>query len=257
MTLARLTSSFPWAKYSRKLMERILKPRSQGVFLKDQALERGMRLITGEEGAIEDGNYLVFYWLVDPDDGIIVDARYQMFGQSALIGAAEAACDLCVGKNYDQAHRLSADLIDKHFRDRSDSAAFPNETIPHMNMVISAIDDAAQKCYDIPLSDQYVAPPVTASLDDVIEGGYPGWETLSQQKKLALVEQVLDADVRPYIALDAGGVIVKDIKGHEEIYITYEGNCTSCMSSVGATLSYIQQVLRNKIYPTITVIPEL
>ena len=62
-----------------------------------------MRLAHGQEGAIADGNLVHFYWLIDPDDGIIVDARFQVYGQSALIGAAETACELVVGKNYDQA----------------------------------------------------------------------------------------------------------------------------------------------------------
>ena len=70
------------------------------------------------------------YWLVDPDDGIIVDARFQAYGQSALIGAAEIACELSVGKNYDQARRIGAELIDKQVRDRPDEPAFPKETSP-------------------------------------------------------------------------------------------------------------------------------
>ena len=109
-----------------------------------------MRLAFGREGSREEGNLVCFYWLVDPDDGIIVDARFQTYGQSALIGAAEIACELMIGKNYDQARRISADLIDKQARDRPDEPAFPNETFPHLNLVLGAIDLAAEGCQGIP-----------------------------------------------------------------------------------------------------------
>jgi NifU-like protein len=77
------------------------------------------------------------------------------------------------------------------------------------------------------------------------------------KKKLALIEEILDRDLRPYIALDAGGVQVLNILNNTEIVIAYTGSCTSCYSSVGTTLSYIQQVFRAKIHPDIKVTPDI
>ena len=181
----------------------------------------------------------------------------RVFGQSALIGASEAACELLVGKNYDQAKRIGADLIDKHVRDRPDVPSFPKETFPHLNLVLEAVEDAAEKCLDLPLPNTYVAPPAPIDVGEVVEGGYPGWTHFSLLQKLAVIEEVLDRDVRPYIALDAGGVKVLNLVNDREVMIAYQGSCTSCMSSVGATLSYIQQTLRNKVHPELIVIPDL
>ena len=36
---------------------------------------------------------------------------------------------------------------------------------------------------------------------EVLEGGFPGWLELSEEKKLAVIEEVLNRDIRPYIAL--------------------------------------------------------
>lgn len=257
MTLQQLITPFPWTRYSKKLNQKIDNPRSIGFFTKEEGDNRDLRFVESQEGSLEDGNELHFYFLVDKDDGIIVDAKFQAFGQSALIGAAEAACELVVGKNYDQAKRISAELLDKQLRDKSDEQSFPRETYPHVNLVLSAIEKASDQCLDLPLSMHYVAPPAPMDIGEVLEGGYPGYQELSLAQKISVIEGVLDADVRPYIALDAGGVTVLNLLNDYEVLISYQGSCTSCYSSVGTTLSFIQQMLRAKVHPKIVVTPEL
>lgn len=257
MGLPALITPFPWVRYSKKLAAKIENPRCMGAFSAEESEARDMRLVEASDGRIEDGNVVRIYWLVDKDDGIIVDAKYQVFGQSALIGAAEAACELLIGKNYDQAKRITADLIDKQVRDRSEDPAFPRETYPHLNLVLGAIEAASEKCTDIPFADSYVAPPVPSDIGEVVEGGYPGFLELPLKKKLAVIEEVLTRDVRPYIALDGGGIEVLNLLQDKEVVIAYQGNCTSCYSSIGTTLSYIQQVLRNKVHPSLLVVPDI
>lgn len=257
MGLSGLTASFPWMRYSKKLAAKIENPRCVGDFKKDEAEARLMRLAVGQSGSVGDGNFIQIYWLVDKDDGIIVDAKFQAYGQSALIGIAEAVCELLVGKNYDQAQRIRIELIDKELRDRSDIPAFPKEVYPHLNLILEAIDMASQQCTDIPFADTYVAPPVPSQAIDVVPGGYPGWLELPLKKKIAVIEQVLDEDIRPYIALDAGGVAVLNLLNDHELIIAYQGSCTSCFSSIGTTLSYIQQVLKAKVHPNLVVIPDI
>jgi NifU-like protein len=257
MGIDALTSPFPWARYSRKLAAKIEKPRNKGYFSEDESENRGMRLITATVGTVEDGNSVRLYWLVDKEDGTICDAKFQVFGQSALIGAAEVVCDLLIRKNYDQAKRIGADLIDKQVRDRSEDPAFPQETAPHLNLVLEAVDAAAGQCTDIPLSSTYVAPPAPLEIGEVREGGYPGFLEMDTKKKIALIEEVLNQDIRPYIALDGGGVEVVDLKDNKELIITYQGNCTSCFSAIGATLSYIQQMIQAKVHPDLVVVPDM
>lgn len=257
MGLDALITPFPWMRYSKKLMAKIENPRNAGIFGEKESEERGMRLAIGKEGSQEDGNAVQLSWLVDKDDGIIVDAKFLVFGQSALIGAAEAACEILIGKNYDQAKRVSADLLDSHLRDRSDEPAFPRETYPHLNLVLGAIENAAEQCLDIPFADTYVAPPVPSNIGEVVEGGYPGWIDLPLKKKIAVIEEVLNHDVRPYIALDAGGIEVLNLLNDKEVIIAYQGSCTSCYSAIGTTLSYIQQVLRAKVHPQLVVVPDM
>jgi len=257
MGFNQLTQSFPWYRYSKKMASKIDAPRSCGFFEREESEARGMFLASASEGSVASGNRVTMYWLVDKDDGIIVDSRFQIFGQSALIAAAEAACELLVGKNYDQARRVSSELIDRQLRDRAEVPAFPRETFPHLNLVLGAIESAAEQCTFIPFASSYAAPPVSLAIAGGGAERYPGWFDLPLKQKIAVIEEILDRDVRPYIALDAGGVNVLNLLGDKEVIISYTGACTSCYSSIGTTLSYIQQTLRNKIDPSLVVIPDI
>lgn len=252
-----LTTPFPWTRYSKKLIAKIEKLRCAGFFTKEESEARDVRLAEGTSGSIADGNIVHFYWLVDKEDGIIIDAKFQALGQSALLGAAEIACELLIGKNYDQTQRISATLLDQQVQDKTGHLAFPPETSPHLNLILEAIDAAAEQCTDIPLANNYVSPPTPLDPGEVVEGGYPGWLELSTEKKIFVIEEILNRDIRPYIALDAGGVEVLNLVNNSEVIIAYQGSCTSCYSSVGTTLSFIQQTLRAKVHPSITVTPNL
>lgn len=252
-----MIKSFPWARYSRKLALRIENPYCQGSFSEQEGATRDVHVAYGSHGSLQEGSIVTFSWLVDKQDGVIMDARFQAFGLSSLIGAAEVACELVIGKNYDQANRISADLLDRHVRDKSDIPAFPEESYKDINLVLEALDKAAATCKEIPLAPQYVAPPITSRDIDIVEGGFPGFQELSLKQKLAVIEEVIAKEVRPYIELDAGGVEVLNLLNDKEVIIAYQGSCTSCFSATGATLSYIQQVLRAKVHPELTVTPNL
>ena len=64
-------------------------------------------------------------------------------------------------------------------------------------------------------------------------------------------------EVQPYIELDAGGIEVPELKNGQEVVIAYQGACTTCPSSTGATLNAIQEILRARVHPSLTVKPDL
>lgn len=253
--MSKFYTPYPWAFYSKKLKSKIENPKFAGSFTQEQASERQMRLVIGREGQVSDGNAVAFYWLVDENDGIIADVKFRVFGASALIGAAEGASELLIRKNYDQAKRISAELIDRQMRDKSDKEAFPQETGTYLNLVLAAIEAATDQCSDIPFAETYAAPPM--SFDTSSHGEYPGWKELSTQAKIAVIEEIIHREIRPYIELDAGGVQIIDLIEGKQLVIAYQGSCTSCHSATGATLNAIQQILQAKVSPEIIVVPDL
>jgi NifU-like protein len=244
---------YPWNDYSHLLVERILKPRNLGRFNENAGALQEMRVVTGRVEA--QGNILIMSLVVDETDGIVADAKFQAFGETALIGAADAACEVLLRKSYDQARRLSADLIDRKLRDFTNIPAFPKEVDAHLNLVLAAIEEAAEKCSDISLKDPSTSPPVPSQSTG--EGGHPNWHLFSPDEKLDHIKEVIRDEIQPYIELDAGGIEVSALNDETEVVIAYQGACTTCPSSTGATLEAIQQILRSKLSPFLQVKPDL
>ena len=163
---------FPWNEYSNLLIDRILKPRNLGSFKENAGALQEMRVVTGTAGSLEEGNRLLFSLVVDTTDGVIADAKFQAYGEGALIGAADSACEVVLRKTYDQAGRLSPDLIDRKLRDFKDIPAFPKEAASLLALVLEAIRAATEKCLDIPLPPAAETPPVPGMLASE-EGGHP------------------------------------------------------------------------------------
>lgn len=241
-----------WAHYSHKLKTRILMQRSAGIL---EGEREGVRLVTVREGSFCKGCYVQLQLLVDENDGEIIDAKYQAYGETSLIGAMEVACEIVLRKNYDQACRISADLVDKQVQHSSKQGGFPPEAYSHINFALSVVELAAQKCRDIPLAEGYVLTPV--EFDELEEGEYPDWEALDHDERINTIRYVIENDVQPYIELDDGGVTITELRGDRDVVIQYSGTCTSCYAATGSTLSAIQQILRKKVHPEITVTPDL
>lgn len=237
--------------FTKKIRDKLDHLRFVGYFTAKEAEEKKMRLVTGREGK------LCLYWLVDEADGIIADAKFQAFGPPALIAVGEIASELVLRKNYDQASRITADLLDSFVRDRSDIPAFTKETASFLNQAISAIDNAVHQCIDIPYAaTDFDITPIEWDPGEN-PGGMPGWENFTPPQKIKILEEVIDKEIRPYIELDAGGVKIVELKENGEVHIAYEGACTTCHSSTGSTLTAIQQIIKSRIHPSLTVVPVL
>ncbi len=242
--------------YSKKVHSRIAQPLYSGAFHPEDALARNVRLVSGQEGQISEGQAVRLFWLVDESDGIVVDACFEAFGPPALIAAADLACEVLIRKNYDQARRISAEIVDRQGRDKADRPAFPDEAGGLLNVVLFAIEVTADQCMDIPFADTYISSPIDA-LPGMEGNGHPQWKELTTKQKIALLEEIIASDIQPYVQLDAGGVQIVNLLDDREVVIAYQGSCTSCHSATGSTLTAIQQILRVKASPDLIVTPDL
>ncbi|NGX47881.1 MAG: Cysteine desulfurase IscS [Chlamydiae bacterium] len=224
------------------ILEKLQKKRPP--FTEEDAKAKNMRLCPGTVGKKEEGREFTLALLIDEEDGIIADAQFHAFGPPSLHDALDAACSELLRKNYMQARRMTADLIEKKMSLAPENA--------DLNLIIDAIDAATECCMDIPIEDIYVAPPDMGTGERTV---YPGWETLNSAQKKAVIAEVIERDIRPYVELDAGGVDIVKVEDNR-ITIAYSGNCTSCFSATGATLDAIGNILRHKIFPDLMVIAD-
>jgi NifU-like protein len=84
------------------------------------------------------------------------------------------------------------------------------------------------------------------------------FKSMTVVKRLKLIEDVLDKDIRPMLAGDGGNLEVVDIKEDGEftdLYIRYMGACMGCPSASTGTLYAIQEYLSQKVDNSIRVKP--
>jgi NifU-like protein len=249
MSLNELIQPFYWQKYGKKVTNKLKNLNFIGFFSAKVAEMKNMRLVTASDGSIEESSMIKFYLLVDETDGVIADIKFQAFGPTTLICFAESFCALVLRKNYDQVSRITADLIEQSLQDKSTVKVFINDSIVYLNQVINTIDQIVHGCLDIPFKSEYINTPISLDFEEnIIEN----FKTLANDVKQKIIEDVLDEEIRPFVELDAGGVVIKEINGLN-IFISYEGNCTSCHAATGATLNAIQKILKAKIHPDINV----
>ena len=78
------------------------------------------------------------------------------------------------------------------------------------------------------------------------------FHALSQDKKLAAVEMVLDRSIRFQLSQDGGGVDLKGLVGNE-VQIHYQGACGDCPSSETGTLQHIERLIKQQLDSDLTV----
>jgi len=77
-------------------------------------------------------------------------------------------------------------------------------------------------------------------------------------QQLKKVEKVIDENIRQMLIMDGGNLEILDIKPNGEytdVYIRYLGACSGCASSSTGTLYAIEAILKEKVDPSIRVLP--
>jgi len=77
--------------------------------------------------------------------------------------------------------------------------------------------------------------------------------TPGENPVLDRINQLLDEKIRPGLASDGGGLEIVGFHD-KKLMIRYQGACGSCPSSIGGTMMYIEQVLKEEVDPEIEVI---
>ncbi len=110
----------------------------------------------------------------------------------------------------------------------------------------------------VPIRDAPSAQERSDALINDAPGQVDGVPTLSREmteaekEKLAVIQDLLDEQVRPYLQGDGGDLHVVGLEGNV-LKVHYQGACGSCPSSISGTLAGIEGMVR-RIDPDIEVI---
>lgn len=233
-------------KLSARAIARIAAPRFAGELTQQDAEAGGCTLIATEHGAQHAPEHIRLTMLVAAD-GSVRAVRYLSPAGGAQLAAYDVMAELCQGRSLTEAALVTPRQVDALLRDQDGG--------PVLELVAAAADDADHPFYVLRKAAERhhgatAAAPVAAGAAHTSET-LP-WNEVGLFEKVRRIEGVLDAQVRPALASDGGGIDLVDLK-QDDLHVQYHGACGSCSSSIGGTLQFIQDSLNNNLGTTLTI----
>jgi NFU1 iron-sulfur cluster scaffold homolog, mitochondrial len=154
--------------------------------------------------------------------------------------AAEAAEDPLAGPLFEVGDISSVFYMDKMITVEKADGADWDDLLPRLAVPIRA---AAAVAANVGATQPAPAAGV----------GGPLGALLSDDPRLARINEILDEKVRPYLASDGGWLEVLSLQD-KTLTIRYQGACGSCPSSISGTLMGIEGLIRQEIDPDLEVV---
>jgi Fe-S cluster biogenesis protein NfuA len=156
-------------------------------------------------------------------------------------GAEEAAADPLARSLFETGEVVSVFYMDKMITVEKEDAADWDDLLPRLAVPIRAAESVAAA------DGAKAAAAAAAGV-----GGRLG-TLMSDDPRLARVNEILDERIRPYLASDGGWLEVLSLED-KKLTIHYQGACGSCPSSLSGTLMGIERLMQEEIDPEIEVV---
>ncbi len=245
------------AKFSTKFEKAASEPEYRGAYYQEDATAKNMALV---QVKFKD---MKLYWLVDPVEDRVYSAKFFAYGGKVSLGMGETLCQMVKGLTIPEACSLTGNDVESSLRDNPDEPAVPENKLA----AFSAVDELLKQVSENYPEAKALAQATSTAKEKAGEGDgessmeklsmmEQAWLALDPEQQIQQVNLVLDEKVRPALMADGGNVLVQKVIDNKKIIIQYQGACGSCGSSVGGTLAFIEQNLRNAIYNELVVVPD-
>lgn len=238
-------------KYSSKFDQAAGQPDHRGAYYAEDAREQGMALV---EAKYKDTK---LYWLVDVVEDRIYSAKFFSYGGKVPLAIGETLCSMVEGLTLQEACSLLGPDIESQLRDDPSIPCVPEPKLKAFAAVgelLKNANDQYPSAKALAVASASVNKEELKSTADLTMAE-KAWLGLSQEDQITQLDLVLDEKIRPALMNDGGNVLVLEVIDGKKVMVEYQGACGSCGSSIGATLSYIEQALRKDIYNGLVVMP--
>jgi NifU-like protein len=242
-------------KFSRKIESLAASPRHRGAFFTEDATAKDLALVTAKYKDIK------VYWLVDPQSDLIYDAKFFSYGGPVSMAMGEILSSLVRGMKVDTACETPIEEVESLLRDEPNTPATaqPMETaFANLPMLLATARESYPSAKALALASLQLKQATTVDPRRGYESATEAdaaWLAKPKQEQLDQIELVLNNDIRPGLNMDGGDLQVLDLEDGRKLSVRYEGACGSCGSSVGATLSFIEDTMRRQLFGGMQVTP--
>lgn len=239
------------AQLANKIKDHFLNPRNVGRMEKPSC--------SGEAGNPTRGSGLRLFLRIGSGNRI-ERATYQVFNNAPAIAPASAFTELVVGRSLEDADRIGRQQI-MDFLECNDETAgnIRFDVLDAYTSAVSAFHEFGEGAEGglaiqrpAAESEQGATPAsaakgASASTSTSSGGGRP------KLMLMQLIQDVLDSEIRPAVAMDGGDVELVDVED-KRVYLRLHGHCVGCNSSQTTMRFFIEDRLKQTVDPSLEVI---
>lgn len=233
-------------KYSSRFTEAGAALTHRGAFFQEEANNRGLALV---EAKYDDTK---LFFLVEPESETIVESRYFTYGGTRSMAVAEAICLLVDHGPLTALFALSAETVDRSLRDAPDTPSAPLKTFAAVSPLALSAEENWEPAKIVWQASQIIR---AQRANEPVADDPEAWLNLSSDEQRMKIDRALDGRVRDYLQAEGGDVEILDVLDGNRVEVHFSGMCGSCASSSGSTLYAVEEWIREKVYPRLTVIP--
>ncbi len=221
---------------ANKIKDHFLNPRNVGRIENPTAL--------GISGTPATGSGIKLYLQIG-EGNVIQRVTYQIFNNAPSIAAASAFTELAVGKTLSQAGEIDRAAI-------MDYLGADDKSAGNLRFdVLSAYTDAIATLHGEKPASPDITPNAEAQAPKNPEGKAAGGKP--KLMVMQLIQDVLDSEIRPAIAMDGGDVELVDVQDRR-VLLRLHGHCVGCSSSNTTMRFFIEDRLRELVDPGLEVV---
>ncbi len=269
-------------EYTDKVREHFLNPRNVGEIEDADGV--------AEVGSIACGDALKLTFKLD-EDKRIKDAKFKTFGCASAIATASALTEMIKGMTLEEAEKVTNQHIAEYLgglpQEKMHCSVMGREAlekaIDHYRGQPSKVEEGEVICHCFGITDKEIERAVLennlTSVEEVtnytkagggceschdaiqeliqkvrgqLETRQPVRPALSNIKKIKLIEETIDREIRPSLKLDGGDIELVDVIGNRVLVAT-RGMCASCQAADRTLKFFVETKLRELVWPDLVV----
>jgi NifU-like protein len=268
--------------YTDKVKDHFLNPRNVGEIEDADGI--------AEVGSIACGDALKFTFKLD-DNGKIIDAKFKTFGCASAIASASALTEMVRGMSVEEAAQVTNQDIASYLgglpQEKMHCSVLGREALEKAisyykgTPVKSEEERIVCECFGVTAMEierairenrlatveevtnytkagggcGHCHPDIQEIIDRVMGeiGDVPAERPkLSNIKKIKMIEETLEREIRPALKHDGGDIELVDVVGNRVIVAT-RGACASCQASNQTLKNFVEVKLRELVFPELVV----
>ncbi len=268
--------------YTDKVKDHFLNPRNVGEIENPDGI--------AEVGSIACGDALKFSFKLD-ENGRIKDAKFMTFGCASAIASSSALTEMIKGMTVEEAARVTNQDIANYLgglpQEKMHCSVMGREALEEAISYYrgtpekAAEDKIVCECFGVTekeieraISENRLRtveevtnytkagggcgnchPVIQEIIDRVISGlseAPAERPVLSNIKKIKMIEETLEREIRPALKHDGGDIELVDVVGNR-VMVATRGACASCQASNQTLKNFVEAKLRELVWPDLVV----